>query len=74
MEEKRKAEQEIQVQNMNDYCSVLDLQDHSKFWNCLLFSVFPSNLRINLPRRSTAVFVQLAKGFYKFLLTPHYIF
>ncbi|KAJ5240569.1 uncharacterized protein N7469_002160 [Penicillium citrinum] len=28
MEEKRKAEQEIQVWDMNDYCSVLDLQNH----------------------------------------------
>ena len=28
MEEKRKAEQEIQVWDMNNYCSVLDLQNH----------------------------------------------
>ncbi|KAJ5569171.1 hypothetical protein N7450_011657 [Penicillium hetheringtonii] len=28
MEEKRKAEQEIQVWDMNDYCSVLDLHNH----------------------------------------------
>lgn len=27
-EEKRKAEQEIQAWDMNDYCSVLDLQTH----------------------------------------------